>query len=392
MLKSKRVVPHLMIPCLYCTFRLVGSLKHAPEHELRILRTKSLPKEMIVITLLLIGLEACNGLLSLNDVSADPRRRLGTGKSNLRSPKFKSESLRHQQCQGSTHLEESSISCRIAGVSVSPNGFHVMLRDKQQQCYLSIPVTRHGDTKKATTPQALTLLQLLASVDMAGAVLPPELLSQLVVVLSERDSGLVQEVQSSIATILASFGTKNQGESSLAYMEQSPWIQSKVRLPTTTLEGITVLANRFLLTCAVEGYGRYSIALDDSDDDTCPWKDLLYEPSNVSAAFVALALALRYNTPISVVSTEFAFIDEDTLRSQFPSYQSADEVLEPADRSADHIARGFEINTLQAALRMAMDRNDVLAATKIREELDRLDSEGMKDLPVQPETDINSMQ
>lgn len=339
--------------------------------------------ETMGLPLLLLCLQACNGFIFYHH-ALDTRRRIQHAVPMESFPPRRPEN---------TQCKAFSTSCEISGVSISPKGFHVMLRDLTQPSYVGIQVTQQ-DTQAATTPHALTLLQLLASVDMAGAVLPPELLSQLVVVLSDEDSSLVQSVESSIAKLLSSLGTSN-GDS-LAYLDQSPWLQSKVRLPTTTLEDVTVVSDsRFLLSCAVEGHGRYSIALNDDDGHECFWKELLYEPSTVSAAFVALALALRYNTPISV-STEddhaLTFIDEATLRSQFPNYQSADEVLEPADRSADHIARGFEINTLQAALRMAMDRNDALAATKIRAELDRLDSESMKDLPVQPETDINSMQ
>jgi hypothetical protein len=48
------------------------------------------------------------------------------------------------------------------------------------------------------------------------------------------------------------------------------------------------------------------------------------------------------------------------------------------------------VNQLQAALRMALEREDFVAATKIRAALDEMDS--LEDLPTQPESDTGSMQ
>jgi hypothetical protein len=123
----------------------------------------------------------------------------------------------------------------ISGVSVSPTGFYVMLQlgtmrkddyddmknignpfaDKKllPNSYVAVPITRsRRDAVAATTPQALTMLQLLAGVDMAGAIIPPELLSQLVVVAGKKmvdapkkeddDDPLARYVAASIRNVL----------------------------------------------------------------------------------------------------------------------------------------------------------------------------------------------
>jgi hypothetical protein len=190
-----------------------------------------------------------------------------------------------------------------------------------------------------------------------------------------------------------------------------------------TAGGVSISAASFVLNCVVEGYGRYQVVLrdDDNDDDDDSgvvdnrdgtvatttlssseevegtWRELLYGDAAsgevVTAAFCALALALRYRAPIRIIVGDDAIIlDETTMRLRFPFYQSADSASEPAVRSAEQIARGFTIHTLQAALRLALTKRDVTAATKIRAELDRLDGEGLDRLPVQAETDVDSMQ
>jgi hypothetical protein len=311
----------------------------------------------------------------------------------------------------------TSIPCTVSGVSVSPIGFHIVLMMKQEDTYvyLPLPVTRsEKDATTASTPQALTLLQLLAGVDMAGAVLPPELLSQLVVVVSELCSNRNKEdadpladfvtasVQKTVSTTAGATNTMLEGRA--LYMDQNPWIKSKIRLPTTTLEDVIVISSEhFVLNCVMEGYGRHSILLNDHETAVKNiWKELLYDSDNASAAFTALALALRYKAPICMRQSSCSSDDtslvtmmvetSNTLLEKFPKYKSASQVLEPADRSAEQITRGFEIHTLQAALRLAMMKHDAAAATKIRAELDRLDAESMNQLPVQPESDINSMQ
>ena len=51
---------------------------------------------------------------------------------------------------------------------------------------LPLPITRDPqDAYAATSPQALTLIQLLSGVDMAGAILPPETLSKMAVLHCE---------------------------------------------------------------------------------------------------------------------------------------------------------------------------------------------------------------
>jgi hypothetical protein len=79
----------------------------------------------------------------------------------------------------------------FSGVAVSPTGFWVMSKVAPDQ-YWPVQVTavpntnvnsaandRPATAATITSPEALTLLQLSAGVDMAGAILPPDILARI---------------------------------------------------------------------------------------------------------------------------------------------------------------------------------------------------------------------
>ena len=91
-------------------------------------------------------------------------------------------SKHHQEEEGeeasSTLLRSSRAS--LEGVSLAPTGFWVMLRVAKDG-YLPWQVTDDPqDALSATSAEALTMIQLLSGVDMAGAILPPDVLAKLV--------------------------------------------------------------------------------------------------------------------------------------------------------------------------------------------------------------------
>ena len=67
---------------------------------------------------------------------------------------------------------------QLHGISVSPCGLVALLRSEDSNSLLPLTVTAE-DTERATTPEALTLLQLMQGIDLAGVTLRPELLKDL---------------------------------------------------------------------------------------------------------------------------------------------------------------------------------------------------------------------
>ena len=73
--------------------------------------------------------------------------------------------------------EGLTLPCTLHGLSVSPSGFVALLADYERERWLPLGINEE-DTETASSPEALTLLQLLQGIDLAGAVLPPELLQR----------------------------------------------------------------------------------------------------------------------------------------------------------------------------------------------------------------------
>ena len=122
---------------------------------------------------------------------------------------------RRYQCYQKAHIvlqaEQQSQAASIAGVSVSEEGFWTIFSTDDDNSYVPIQVTdTTEDATAATSPQALTILQLLANVDMAGTILPPERLA-LIVVDCEQGSDsstpvqkdVTDAVQASVASVLS---------------------------------------------------------------------------------------------------------------------------------------------------------------------------------------------
>jgi hypothetical protein len=332
---------------------------------------------------------------------------------------------------------------QVAGVSVSPSGFHVVLQ-KNASHYLPLRVTddASADREAATSPQALTILQLLARVDMAGAILPPDVLSRIVVLaLEDDDAELLREQGGGFGSQGVGKGEEDRdnedrrsrlsqsaagaqflrlvrerlgklqqhGSSATTYGElhEYPWLQSRVSLPTVTLDGLILSLSStksppstlvYKLECSVKNLpgGLASSALSvDLTEPICENVAYEYHPEGISRAFVALALAMRYRAPIELLLLEQdepdgAFLTLDQVTERFPLYRTSDQLRQTPERVTINIERGLKVNQLQAALRMALEREDFVAATKIRAALDEMDS--LEDLPTQPESDTGSMQ
>ena len=378
----------------------------------------------------------------------------------------------------------------IAGVSVSSDGFQVVLETATSQKYITLPVTSSSEDEHATTtPESLTIIQLINGVDMAGTMLPPDILARMVVLHCEEQaqdeqdawleqlvdddhndhdedepfvthlSAVQQGVLSFIQNSLCDFQSSSQYSSSSSassktlssYTDSHSWVQNKLKLPTTTLDQLKVMIEvvedeesgsaksikitDVILECAVYGVGSISFSPSEFVTSQVLYS---YDPSNegqISKSFLSIALALRYKAPIvleysyaasstssssnekntnsdtkndeeedhSAISaysvatprssnakysdndddnsrhTVYLWDSLDEMSQTYPKWTTVQNLQSSSTRVTQNIERGFEIQKLSGALRIAMERGDQKAVDAIREKLDEYDS--MNDLP-----------
>jgi hypothetical protein len=334
----------------------------------------------------------------------------------------------------------------FSGVAVSPTGFWVMLQVAPDQYWpvqvTAVPTANASDRPAAaatvTSPEALTLLQLLAGVDMAGAILPPDILARIIIGVCDNDkdddgdddddakdkgNADSSNVIRDLVRRSSNWPDQTQVPVDTTFLELPDWWQSRIRLPICTLDEIqyqetlgTDSGGTWEYQCQVQDVGPQTVtptcnvlqkvawsdpatATTDDDDD----EDSEDIPCREQAAFFALALALRYQAPIrlslaaSTADTASASSNSNSLLlshaqvlKKFPLYRSRDKLQETSATVTANIERGFEIHKLQRALQIAIQKKDMAAAAKIRVRLDEMDS--LQDLPVQPETDTQNMQ
>mmetsp|Transcript_4125 Transcript_4125/g.6035 ORF Transcript_4125/g.6035 Transcript_4125/m.6035 type:complete len:482 (+) Transcript_4125:189-1634(+) len=151
--------------------------------------------------------------------------------------------------------------------------------------------------------------------------------------------------------------------------------------------------HRWVLQCSFPEIGKVTI---------CPTPNIVEEISyefddKTSTNFLCLALALRYRAPIVLEtwedgdsSTEGAssssanFIEsQEELNENFPLFKTVESLKDQSNRVHENIERGFEIQKLTGALRIAMEKGDKAAASMIQEKLDQFDS--LDELPTIPD-------
>ena len=256
---------------------------------------------------------------------------------------------------------------------------------------LPLPVTRDvQDSYAATSPQSLTLIQLLSGVDMAGAILPPETLSKMVVLHCE----LVPELFASPSQrAVVEYVQKSLPKNQPSFVEAHPWIQSRVKLPQVTLDQLELIYDvnhddwicKF--QCALKGDDRFqdTITMDVTPDILIP-VTYQYEKDDsdgnndlAPTMFMSLCLALRYKAPIVIRNLGHVSTIPDDLDTDFPQRTTVQKLQSTSTRVVQNIERGFEIHTLTNALKIAMEKGDTVAAERIRTKLDEYDS--LDDLP-----------
>jgi hypothetical protein len=307
-----------------------------------------------------------------------------------------------------------------SGVSVSETGFWVILRVASDKYWPVQVTTSVADQTAAASPEALTLLQLLAGVDIAGAILAPEILARIIVGVCDTyeydEYGIDQKGNCNSQRIRdlvrrSSNWPDQAPVAKSAYLELPEWTQSRIRLPVCTLDEIQYHQETgndgsdgggiWEYQCQVQDVGPQTViptcnvlqkvAWSDADPLTATAAVADAETCGEQAAFFALALALRYKTPIRLsLSNSAQLLSNDQVVEQFPLYRSRDKLQETCATVTVNIERGLKIHQLQAALQIALQKQDKTAAAKIRVVLDEMDS--LQDLPVQPETDTRNMQ
>lgn len=295
----------------------------------------------------------------------------------------------------------------VAGVSISstPPGFFVLLESTKGTIPLAVTCDPQ-DAYATTSPESLTIIQLLSGVDMAGAILPPETLAKLVVLscesipqlfLDDAQQKVLEMVQASLKKGRAAAATAGSGQedddSTLSFADAHPWIQSRTQLPQVTLDelvlshvgsGKTMNMNQSdvstlsesewqcTLKCMVKSIGPISMI---ATPDLIQAVSYNYEPTT-SPLFTCIALALRYKAPIVLEHAESIqyVTGVEGLNRMFPQRTTVANLRQSSTRVTQNIERGFEIHKLTKALEIARRLGDTQAEARIRAELDRFDS------------------
>lgn len=315
----------------------------------------------------------------------------------------------------------------LTGVSVSEKGFHVLWgftssqKNSHERLFWPWAVTtpQAGDKVAVTSAQALTLCQLIAGIDLAGSRLPADILAQVTLLSCEQRSRsdenqwrekeamiaerLVGDIRKQLQSIQRKWFPKQDTSDLLAYTDAPAWVRARVRLPVCTLDQIVVEplvgnANvtdfRVSYHVQVRDYGRLVLTrvTDEVFEDVLAplYEDFTFSKA-ARRAFLTSCLSLRYKAPALVedlTDNEDHFLRD--VSDVFPLYTTVQNVQTPSDRVVSTIEKGWEVNQLQAAYQIALRKNDMQAVAKIRAKLDEFDA--MPDLPVQDESELDSMQ
>eukprot|EP00536_Pseudo-nitzschia_multiseries_P001083 jgi/Psemu1/2458/gm1.2458_g len=192
-----------------------------------------------------------------------------------------------------------------------------------------------ADAYAATSPESLTLCQLLSGVDMAGAILPPELLGKMVVCHIEdkletlydddeeeeddeednkNESSTFTPVLSPIEQKLWEFlqnqeALKREHQALAAMQSMSPVPPFRTQMPQITLDQLTLVpaatSTSTSTSTSISWLCRLECALPDWNEritvnvkpDVLASLAYNYDPES-SPLFTCIALALRYKAPI----------------------------------------------------------------------------------------------
>jgi len=306
--------------------------------------------------------------------------------------------------------DESDRNVEVHGLSVSHQGFVVLLLEPHSKCILPVRIDRVPGL--AQSPEALTLLQLFQGIDMAGAMLPPNVLS---LRYAER------------VDLAFEFN-----EIDYTFNEASEWLRARANLPTIELLRVSIRpgsgskgqAGRKAEPQPPQGLGagvgvgsgdaardyEGPDAVEDDDvavvnlnegfmfDLQCSRTSgaLSFVAIDGVSAFEAIALAMRHKATCSLsvsqtVLQDFGFpVAEIPVR--FPNWQSKDEAAAQSSRLTQRLMSAYTMNRLEGALRVARRLGDKAAEEKILAELGAsyADESPIREPDVSPKTEDGS--
>ena len=127
-----------------------------------------------------------------------------------------------------------------------------------------------------------------------------------------------------------------------------------------------------------------------------------------SITFLILALSLRYKAGIElvVVDTDDSsssrdredrpssfFLSPEQLQLRYPNIKTVLQLKQQAAGIDRNIQNTYAIHKLQAAYRIALQKEDYTAADKIRKHLDELDrQQPIAEIPIQTESNYDAME
>eukprot|EP00533_Pseudo-nitzschia_delicatissima_P005798 CAMPEP_0116078902 /NCGR_PEP_ID=MMETSP0327-20121206/856_1 /TAXON_ID=44447 /ORGANISM="Pseudo-nitzschia delicatissima, Strain B596" /LENGTH=417 /DNA_ID=CAMNT_0003569491 /DNA_START=55 /DNA_END=1309 /DNA_ORIENTATION=- len=301
----------------------------------------------------------------------------------------------------------------VTSTSIAEEATHNNDKKKTVKSVLPLKMTNDpADTFAATSPESLTLCQLLSGVDMAGAILPPELLGRIVschiedkldsLYDDDDDDDDEQETPSVFTPVLSPIEMKiwEYFQNQEAMMREQQLFSSepkkdsfKAQMPQVTLDQLTLVplvsdseaSWQCKLECALPEWKENIVV--DVKADLLASLAYNYDPE-ASPLFTCVALALRYKAPIVLKDikqdddddkTQQVWSTFDDLDRDFPQRTTLENLQQQSNRVTQNIEQGFEIHKLTGALQIAMRLGDLKAAEKIRAKLDEYDS--MEDLP-----------
>jgi len=277
----------------------------------------------------------------------------------LRSGALGASSGDEEGLQDEGELDSRFRTLSIHGLSVGPEGFVALLLDGVSRRILPVRVDRTADI--AESAEALTLLQLFQGIDMAGPLLPPDILAVRYAECVDLDFEVNDERYS--------------------YRSASDWLRARCGLPSIELIQVVVagrsdgsqqavqaggedterywnLQLQFQLYCSRTSGVISSVVLDDV------------------SPFEAMALALRYRSSARFSAESHLFTPESGLTFpendvpvHFPLWKSADDAMVQSQRVTSRLLDAYETHRLDAALRVAQKLGDTGAEERIRQEL-----------------------
>jgi hypothetical protein len=267
------------------------------------------------------------------------------------------------------HDDSPTARVYVAGVAISLNGLYAFLETSSG--YFPVQVT--DDTSATNSPAALLLLQLLAGIDMATPLFPPELLSQLVVSYVMQGGSATCEVAKHIRMSILEqeqHQLQDDVDESMDDYNDNWSLTSDIQLPICSLDEVTYDGSTWKWSVRVhEAQKSLVVVVADNDDNTL---EHLYAPN--TAAAVSIALALRYRAPIRMTQTLSSSLVLTTLQvhQQFPMFRSSSDLLGQSNNVSEMVQHAYQLTRLQAALRVAKQKGDGKAEQSIRKQIETL--------------------